>query len=225
MLCSRCHASVPDNSRFCPECGEKLGQASMNSLTMKRSKIVGNIQQAGRDIYNFPEGSREPDVKYEATPLWRSPITQAILTWISFFTGLGLLGALGKAVRDAFQNLNSGEAHAQNMFLCVIVFVVLLIVFAGALSLRRIMKNETRHPIGFNNLAINGEGHRLTLEKIRATCPCGGKLKYINVPVKWIDHYSDGKKRREITKREPSLVCNRNPDHKYSVDIAENKKQ
>lgn len=225
MLCSRCHESAPDNSKFCPKCGEKLGQASMNSLTMKRSRIVGNIQQAGRDIYNFPERSQNPDVKYEVTPLWRTPITQAILTWISFFTGLGSLGAFGKVVGDVFQNLNAGKVHTQNMFLYLIVFAVLFIVFAGAFSLRRIAKNETRHPIGFKNLAIDGEGNRLTLEKIRATCPCGGKLKYINAPVEWIDHYRDGRKTREITKRHPSLVCNRNPDHSYSVDIAENKKQ
>lgn len=225
MLCSRCHESAPDNSKFCPKCGEKLGQASMNSLTMKRSRIVGNIQQAGRDIYNFPERSQNPDVKYEVTPLWRTPITQAILTWISFFTGLGSLGAFGKVVGDVFQNLNAGKVHTQNMFLYLIVFAVLFIVFAGAFSLRRIAKNETRHPIGFKNLAIDGEGNRLTLEKIRDTCPCGGKLKYINAPVEWIDHDRDGRKTREITKRHPSLVCNRNPDHSYSVDIAENKKQ
>lgn len=78
-----------------------------------------------------------------------------------------------------------------------------MFLFILFFSLRRITKNQTRHPLLFN-YAISGYGRRLTLEKIHIEkCPqCGGKMKYYNKPVEWIDkHYSDGKSKREVTKR------------------------
>ena len=35
-------------------------------------------------------------------------------------------------------------------------------------------------------------------------------MRYYNKPVEWIDHYIDGKVKREVTKRVPVLECKRN---------------
>lgn len=67
---------------------------------------------------------------------------------------------------------------------------------------------------------------RLHIEKIHIEkCPiCGGKMKYFNKPVEWIDVLnSDGKIKREVTKRVPALQCKRNSEHWYRVDPAEDK--
>jgi len=92
-------------------------------------------------------------------------------------------------------------------------------------SLRKIAKKQIRVPL-ILNYAISGYGRRITLEKIHIDkCPrCGGKMKYYNKPVEWIDnYYGDGRTKREITKRIPVLECKRNSEHYYEVDPAEDR--
>ncbi|WP_216664728.1 hypothetical protein [Bacillus sp. WMMC1349] len=49
-------------------------------------------------------------------------------------------------------------------------------------------------------------------------------MKYYNKPVKWVDkYYSDGKIKREVTRRTPALECKRNVEHWYEIDPAEDK--
>ena len=56
------------------------------------------------------------------------------------------------------------------------------------------------------------------------TCIVIGTHPHVIQPVEWIDkHYSDGKTKREITKRIPVLECKRNHEHCYVVDPAEDK--
>lgn len=106
-----------------------------------------------------------------------------------------------------------------------IIFAILALLFVLFFSLRRIARKQIRIPLIFN-YAISGYGKRLTIEKIHIDeCPqCGGKMRYYNKPVEWIDkYYSDGKTKREITKRIPVLECKRNREHCYLVDPAEDK--
>ena len=50
------------------------------------------------------------------------------------------------------------------------------------------------------------------------------KMKYYNKQIEWVDKlYSDGKVKREVTKRIPVLECKRNSNHCYVVDYAEDK--
>lgn len=107
----------------------------------------------------------------------------------------------------------------------VIIFAVIFILFVLVLCLRSITKKETRHPLFFN-YAISGLGRKITIEKIRIDkCPiCGGTMKYFNKAVECRDiTYSDGRTKREVTKKVPALQCKRNSDHWYEVDPAADK--
>ena len=45
-------------------------------------------------------------------------------------------------------------------------------------------------------------------------------MRYYNKPVEWIDHYIDGKVKREVTKRVPVLECKRNTVNVKSCALA-----
>ena len=150
----------------------------------------------------------------------------ALLTWIGFFISLIGIFPLYKTfepVINLFTN-KSIKMNPNNSIYSVILVVIMLVLII-IIWLRNITKRETRHPLFFN-YAISGFGRKLTIEKIRIEkCPiCGGKMKYFNKPVEWVDkHYSDGKTKREITKKIPALQCKINPEHWYGVDPAEDK--
>ena len=189
--------------------------------------IRGNIQQAGRDInnYNLQEhtDSLYPEVK--ATPVWRSNVTQAALTWISFFMGLGSLGSFMPIFKDVLElisgKISPSVLDPKTSAPWVIGFAVLAILGVLTWRLRQITKLGTRHPLIFN-LAISGAHNKLSIEKISAVCPiCGGKMRYFNAPDEWIEwFYADGRKKREVTKRVPALECRRNREHCFPLDIA-----
>lgn len=187
----------------------------------------GPTQVAGRDIINHNSGNDYQEAQYKPKPLWRSPFTMAVLTWISL--AIGILGVfpISNIVKVAMNLFNGSSQVTSDIKIPIylILLAILMFLFILFFSLRRITKNQTRHPLLFN-YAISGYGRRLTLEKIHIEkCPqCGGKMKYYNKPVEWIDkHYSDGKSKREVTKRIPVLECKRNNGHCYPVDPAEDK--
>lgn len=189
--------------------------------------INGPVQIAGRDIINEPATPKQAEAKYTSEPKWRSPFTLALLSWISVIIGiLGLIPA-GKIVAVAL-NLLKGNVQVMLNFpirTCLNIFIILGLLFTLFLGLRRIAKKQIRVPL-ILNYAISGCGKRITLEKIHISkCPrCGGKMKYYNKPVEWVDkYYSDGKTKREVTKRIPVLECKRNSEHYYAVDPAEDR--
>ena len=52
------------------------------------------------------------------------------------------------------------------------------------------------------------------------------KNEIYNKQIEWVDKlYSDGKVKREVTKRIPVLECKRNSNHYYVVDYAEDRVQ
>lgn len=169
--------------------------------------------------------NKESGTLYEAVPIWRSPITMGILSWISTIIGLAQLFPLYKIIEpliDIFIK-NESDVSSGNNAVYVFAFLVLLTIFITAMGLRSIAKNQTRHPL-FKNYAISGLGKKITVEKIRTKkCPqCGGEMIYYNKPVEWepkVD--SDGKVKHVVSKRVPALECKRNPKHWYEVDPAE----
>ncbi len=187
----------------------------------------GPAQIAARDIINHIPNTYKQEAKYTAEPVWRSPVTMAILTWISFVIAIGgLIPIIAKMVKNSL-DIFSGTTRPVVGFefsMYLIPFVILIILLVTLLSLRRIAKTQTRHPLLFN-FAINGYGNRLTLEKIHLhKCPeCGGEMKYYNKPVEWINRpNNDGSIKRKVTKKVPALECKRNSDeHWYRVDPAE----
>ena len=176
-------------------------------------------------VVNHP-ADNTPIATYEAVPKWRSPITQALLSWVGLLVGLMSLFPLWKIVQPAVDLFRSGPRQVSGgdgSITWLIVFSVLILVFIVALSLRRVTSGQLRKPLIFG-WAVSGLGRRITIEKILAgKCPwCGGKMRYYNKPVNGIDHIEpSGRRRREVTERVPALECKRNPEHWIEVDPAE----
>lgn len=191
--------------------------------------INGPVQFAERDIINIIPASKpkQDEAKYTPEPKWRSPFTLALLSWISVIIGILGVFPAGKILANIL-NLFKGNKQTvldfpmQTYLVILTIFTLLYILF---FSLRKIAKKQIRVPL-ILNYAISGYGRRITLEKIHIDkCPrCGGKMKYYNKPVEWIDnYYGAGRTKREITKRIPVLECKRNSEHYYEVDPAEDR--
>lgn len=189
--------------------------------------FTGQTQIAAGDIINNISEERPKTANYDSEPIWRSPFTLAVLTWISTIIAIAGLFPIVKIVKSIacfFSGMNGNiiSLDMQKYFIIFIIFVFLFWIF---LILRRIAKKQTRHPLYFN-FAISGYGNRLTIEKIHIErCPqCGGIMKYYNKPVEWREILrSDGSTKREVTKRIPVLECKRNAEHWYAVDPAEDR--
>lgn len=187
----------------------------------------GSVQFAGGDIINESSTPKQVEATYTPEPKWRSPFTLAVLSWISVIIGILSLIPIGKIFISALNILKGNFQAASNFPIqaYLTASIVLAFIFVIFLSFRRIVKKQIRVPLALN-YAISGHDGHLTLEKIHINkCPqCGGKMKYYNKPVEWIDkYYSDGKTKREVTKRIPVLECTRNSEHCYKVDPAEDK--
>lgn len=206
---------------------EKIKKNNNRNYFNGTTNFNGTTQIAVGDIINNTSDIHLKNANYTPEPVWRSPFTMGVLSWISFAIAIGELFPIGKMVKNVLNvfggapKVSSGVENQSYL----IIFAILTFLFIAFIMLRRVARNQTRHPLLFN-FAISGYGKRLILEKIHIDkCPqCGGNMKYYNKPVEWIDkHYSDGKTKREITKRTPALECKRNSEHWYEVDPAEDK--
>ena len=191
------------------------------------NKVSGNVFNGPTNIVagnNYSKKDEENKVaSYTPEPVWRSPITMAILSWIGLIISLIGLFPMYKIFEPVI-NLITNESIKvdSNNNIYVIIFAVILILFVLVMRLRSITKKETRHPLFFN-YAISGLGRKITIEKIHIDkCPiCGGTMKYFNKAVEWRDiTYSDGRTKRKATKKVPALQCKRNLDHCFEVDPA-----
>jgi len=187
----------------------------------------GPAQVAGGDIINVMNGEEKPPLKtarYTPEPVWRSPFTLAVLSWISVILGIVSLIPIGQILKNAINLFNGNIQEVMNFpiqfntYFMVIALLLLILV----LSLRRIAKKQIRVPLVFD-YAISGMEQRIVIEKVKIEeCPiCGGKMKYYNKPIEWREYYVDGKKKREVSKRVPALECKRNNEHWFKVDPAE----
>lgn len=191
----------------------------------------GNGAQIADVIVNncVKQEEQQDRAVYKPEPVWRSPFTLAVLTWMSCIIGILSLLPLGKMIRSVI-TLVSGSLETLNtndIQISSLAFVVLFLLLMIILPVRRITNLQTRHPL-ICNFAINGYGKKIVIEKIHTKqCPkCGGKMKYYNKPIEWVDKlYSDGKVKREVRKRIPVLECKRNSNHCYVVDYAEDRVQ
>lgn len=187
----------------------------------------GLAQVAAGDIINNISADSHQEAKYKPEPIWRSPFTLAVLSWISVAVGILGVFPIGKIAKNILGIL-SGTWQASSVIeiqISSITFAIIFILFILIISLRQITKNQTRRPMLFN-YAISGYGGRLTLEKIHIDkCPqCGGKMRYYNKPVEWRKVLSsDGGVKHEVIKKVPAIECKRNSKHWYEVDPAEDK--
>lgn len=200
---------------------------SNNNNFNEQVNFNGPAQVAGGDIINVINGEEKTQLKtarYSPEPVWRSPFTLAVLSWISLILGIVSGIPVGKILQNAL-NLFKGNIQAImnfpiELYTYFLMFSILLLTFV--LSLRRITKKQIRVPLVFD-YAISGVEQRIVLEKVKlGECPiCGGKMKYYNKPIEWREYYVDGKRKREVVKRVPALECKRNNKHWVEVDPAE----
>lgn len=204
---------------------------------MRDKYSKSNINNVSGNIFNGPtnilagnnyskEVEEDKVASYTPEPVWRSPITMAILSWMEFFISLIGVFPLYKILEPVINLLTNKSIQVNtNNNIYAVIFAVTILVLVLIFWLRSITKKETRHPLFFN-YAINGFGRKITIEKIHIEkCPiCGGKMKYFNKPVEWINVLnSDGKTKREVTKKVSVLQCKRNSDHCFEVDPAADK--
>lgn len=199
-----------------------MGTSNKNNF-YGETNFNGPTQIIAGSVVNNKENSYEKKANYKPEPIWRSPFTMAVLTWISVVVGLFEIFPFGNILKDIInlfkmQNISYIQEIPTYSIMFAAIFIILMII----ISLRRITKKQIRYPLLFN-FAISGYGERLTIEKIHIDrCPqCGGKMKYYNKPVEWREIYNNGKVKREIVKKIPALECKRNSKHFYEVDPAE----
>ena len=225
MQCS-CGEQTQMGDRFCPRCGKFLSDQS-NVINNAGGIVMGDQYQAGGDIYVSPADSLAPTkAYYNPVPKWRSPFTQAVLSWIGVITGIASLFPFWKLLKSLTDFSQSGVDISSNQTtstVSLVMFLILFMLLVFSIRLRTITKKQLRIPL-VRGWALNGHNHRITIERIKADrCPqCKGKMKYYNKPVEWnVVYDSTGHAQRHITKRTPVLECLRNPDHCYKIDPAE----
>ena len=203
---------------------DKFSKSNINNVS--DNVFNGPTYIVAENNKNFKENVIEKGAKYTPEPVWRSPITMATLSWIGFFISLIGIFPFYKIFEPIINLFNNKSIKINpNNSTYLAIFVVIMIALMMIIRLRNITKKEIRYPLFFN-YAISGFGRKLTIEKIHIEkCPkCGGKMKYFNKPIEWRDTLkSNGKIRREVTKRVPALQCKRNSDHWFKVDPAEDK--
>lgn len=228
MICPVCGGVAEPQQRFCGNCGASLNGGTGHTVSTGGGDIQGSIYQAGRDVVVNHSADITPIATYEAVPKWRSPITQAFLSWAGMLVGLMSLLPLWKIFQPVVALFRAGPRRASDSDVSIVwlvVFFTLIVILVVALYLRRVTSGQLRKPLIFG-WAVSGSGRRITIEKILAgKCPwCGGKMRYYNKPTKWIDHIEpNGRLRRKVTERVPALECKRNPKHWAEVDPAESR--
>lgn len=210
-----CGATVSASARFCDQCTTPVGDGPRQTLYAPES--IGPNIQAGRDaIYMPPSEPPKPVARYTAKWSWQSPVTLAWLTWLS--VALGLLGVIA-----GWQGLQlpifTGNAGMLNRAPSIGWLVFLVVVLAGVgvtIGLRHIVKHRTQQlsPVSWLP-AITGWGGRLGLARFEGTCPIdGGRLRFYNKAVEWRINQNGS---REVTKRQMTAECIRDPEHRWSV--------
>lgn len=224
LACNSCGASASNQDQHCRACGTRLAKGSQSISFGDNASIPGGVQQAGRDIINMgppsPPSVAVPSMDPE--PIWRSPITLGLLTWVG--TGLALLSLfpfyrLLEPAVGLFQGALLPHSNGQSLW-WFILGVVLILLATLSLFARGIVRWERRVPL-MGGLALSGRGGRLTLERVRTgTCPlCGKATRFYNKPTAWIDVLrEDGSLRRRVTDRAMAIECRANSDHFWWVD-------
>lgn len=179
--------------------------------------IFGGVYQAARDIHvgGAPPG---PIAQYEPKWSWRSPLTLALLTWISVV--LGVLGVIAgwQGLAPLFASVNDGFPVVSPKPLWVIALLIVVLLFALSMWLRSVAKNQTQHFSPLSWLpALTGWGGRIGLARLKGTCPiCGGRFRFYDKPTNWIDNLETG--HRKVTERRMAAECIKNTDHSWSID-------
>ena len=144
---------------------------------MRDKYSKSNINNVSGNIFNGPtnivagnnyskEAEEDKVASYTPDPVWRSPITMAMLSWMGFIISLIGLFPMYKMFEPVIDLITNKSVKVDlNNNIYAIIFTVIFILFVLVLCLRSITKKETRHPLFFN-YAISGLGRKITIEKI-----------------------------------------------------------
>lgn len=220
MTCRNCGAAHALGQRFCSECGSSVGDAPPSQNISGNSGVSGAIYQAGGDIHVVGGSPAEPTAEYQAKWSWRSPLTLAVLTWVS--VALGLLGvAAGWQGLYPMVNFFRGSTTEQPPVAWLYAFMGVMLVLLLSLWLRGVAKQRTQHLPSVSWLpALTGWGGRIGLAKLEGSCPRdGAALRFYDKPIEWVKDPTTG--RQKTTRRQMAAECSRNPDHWWRVDKAD----
>lgn len=205
-----------------------------NAKVTNKQKIETQTNNHFELVFTPGKGSSvgEEKPQYTTKWSWKSPLTQASLTWIGTITGLlgllqgyGLIAPLVLAIVGGFKNPGRPPHAIPLMQPLVFTFMATVVVFVLTLSMRRIVRHRLRTFGSWKLLpaAIAVDG-RFALARFVGKCPtCGGRLEFYNKAVDWeyVPKPKGGQK-KVVTEREMTAECVRNPKrHAWYVDTAE----
>lgn len=164
-----------------------MKQKNTNKNINVGNTFNGPTQMFGSVVINSPhEDFVEEKATYKPEPLWRSPFTLAVLSWISVIIGVLGIFPIGNIIGSTLALFNASfqRKTTEELQLWTWVLLIVMMLFAIFINLWRIAKKQVRYPL-FCNLAISGYGKRIVIEKIHISkCPrCGGEMRYYNKPV------------------------------------------
>ena len=233
MICRRCERQLNPDASFCDGCGADV--RNLRAVGFRASAagddLVGPIatrggnpkvarQVGGSLVLTAPHGadlSNRPT--YEVKWFWHSPLTQARIVLAGVILGALCLLTGYAGVRSQVYGLDRGVTSLDLAVL--IAFAVFVSLLGLAIFLGRVVARRTQH-FGSTGLlpVLTGWGGRIGVARFTGTCYCGGRLRFYNKPVEWIEDLNTG--RRRATERTMGAECVRSPrDHWWQVDAAE----
>lgn len=139
--------------------GDKFSKSNINNVSGNIFNGTTNIIAGNNNA--FKEHEIEKVATYTSKPVWRSPITMAILSWLGFFISLIGIFPLYKIFEPVISLFTSKSIKINpNNSIYLVILVVIMLVLIIIIWLRSITKKETRHPLFFN-YAISGLGKKL----------------------------------------------------------------
>lgn len=235
MICRRCERALNPDASFCDGCGTDVrtlrargartstaGDGFDGGVTTRGGSLrpASALQVGGDLVLTAPHGADSSNVPtYEVKWSWRSPLTQARIVLAGATLGALCLLTGYAGFRSQIYGLDRGVTSLDLALL--VAFGVFVALLGLAIYLGGVVARRTQH-FGSTGLlpVLTGWGGRIGVARFTGKCHCGGRLRFYNKPVEWIDDLSTG--RRRAAERTMGAECVHNPrDHWWRVDSAE----
>lgn len=215
-FCRGCGTEASSEDRFCSACGFRQGAAdSGNRIDTGGGNLrAKQITQIADSVIHMPSAPDHDTPTLDVTWSWKSPLTQAVLAWVSLLVGLiGLLAAYQSVVPaiGMVQGKPPTEISASSLSVWALVFAGAAVVFVVAIALLRMAKHETL-AVGWSWLpAVTGWGKRIGLASLAGRCThCDAKLRFASRPTKWLVNAGGG--RGKTLERDMFAECVADPE-------------
>ena len=116
MFCKKCAAKIPDDSVFCPECGEKLTADDPSG---------GNTQKV-RTQYRQPQSPQVQTPVYDASS---APLSTGNFFWLPVITAIPIVGIILILVWAFSKNANVNRKHyARAVLIWLLIGLILTVI-------------------------------------------------------------------------------------------------